>query len=212
MSKRSKLILAAAVAAAVLGAIVSTTSANRIALTERAFRATWNKIGFIGFITLECHLTIEGSFHSRTGSKIAENLVGYITRSIVAETQCTGGRARILTEALPWHIRYGGFTGTLPIITSLTIRIIDSHFLIPLGAPIGGACLYASTAASPIRDIVNRNTTTGVAESITVEEASQIPLASGTEFTCGNSARLGGTTNSLTQPASTIKITVTLVA
>jgi hypothetical protein len=212
MPKHSKLILAAAVAAAALGAIVSTTSANRIALSEQLFRATWSNIRFIGFALIECHLTIEGSFHSRTGSKILENLVGYVTRSIVAETQCTGASARILTEALPWHIRYGGFTGTLPQINTMRIRIIGSKFLVQIAGIAPAKCLYTSTAASPIPDIVSRNTTTGVAGSITVEESAAIPFSSGTNIACGTSARLEGTTNSLTQPGSTTKITVTLVA
>jgi hypothetical protein len=215
MRTRSKLILAAPIAALVLGALVSTTSANRIAMTERAFRATWNKIRFIGaagFANIECHLTIEGSFHSRTGSKILENLVGYITRSMVAESQCTGGSARILGEFLPWHIRYGGFTGTLPRIESATVRIVGSHFDVQaliFGVPI--TCLFTSSAASPIRDIITRNTTTGVAESLKIEEPARIPKTSGSG-TCGESANLEATTTSLTIPGATTKITVTLVA
>jgi hypothetical protein len=206
MPKRSKLILAAAVAAVALGAIVSTTSANRIAISERVFRATWLRIRFIGFVAIECELMIEGSFHSRTSSKIGESLVGYITRSIVTETQCTGASARTLSEALPWHIRYGGFSGTLPNITSVTLRIVGSRFLVQVAGIVAAKCLYTSSATSPIKDIVNRNTATGVASSIRVDEGARIPFTSGTSvFACGSTAILEGT-------GSVTAITVTLVA
>jgi hypothetical protein len=212
MSKRAKFMLAAAVAAAVLGAIVSTTSANRIAISEQTFRATWSRIRFIGFAMIDCHLTIEGSFHSRTGSKIAENLVGYITRSMLAETQCTGGSARILAETLPFHIRYGGFEGTLPTITGFTLKIIGSKFLVQVAGIAPAKCLYTSSATSPLKDVVKRNTATGVAESIRVEEPTQIPFTSGTAlFACGNSASLEGITTSVATPGSG-SILVTLVA
>jgi hypothetical protein len=212
MSNRIKLLLAALTVATALGAIVGTTSANRIAISEQAFRATWSRIRFIAFVTLECHLTIEGSFHSRTGSKIAENLVGYITRSELSSTTCTGGSARILSEALPWHIRYGGFEGTLPTITGFTIKIIGSKFLVQVAGIAPARCLYASSAASPIKDIVQRNTATGVVASIRVEEPASIPFSSGTSpFACGNSGRLEGITTSVATPGSG-SITVTLVA
>jgi hypothetical protein len=209
MHTRSKLLLAAASAAVVLAALVSTTSANRFALRERTFRATWSSIALVSglFGTVKCLLTIEGSFHSRTVSKIAESLAGYVTRSTIAETQCTGGHARILGELLPWHIRYNGFSGVLPQITSIEVRIVGSHFLVESANVF---CLYASTAASPIKDIINRNTMTNAATSIRVNEPSGIPLSSGNSL-CPRPATLQGTSNTLTILGSTEEITVILV-
>jgi hypothetical protein len=217
--RNSKLLLTALGAAAVLGALVSAASANRIALSNQTFRATWTWefVEPIGFIALRCPVTIEGSFHSRTMSKVLEQLIGYVTQATLAETRCTGGSARILTETLPWHIRYNGFGGTLPAITRINIRIVGLAFLMQLPLPEGmQRCLYKSTAASPFKGVVNRNTTTGEATTLTPETA-RIPLFSEAlnEFTtpvCFATIGLRSSTTSFTVQNSTTKITVTLVA
>jgi hypothetical protein len=221
MRHRSKLLLAGLTAALAFGAFVSASSANRLGLkggtsNGQQFRATWNKLKFEGFATVECHVTIEGSFHSRTISKVLEALVGYVSRVTVDETRCTNGSARALTETLPWHIRYGGFTGTLPIITGILLRLVGGRFLVQVAGLINAKCLYTSSAASPMKGIVNRNTATGAGEgeatSLRVEEPAAIPFTSGTSsFACGASGRLEGTTTGLTEGATTTKITVTLV-
>jgi hypothetical protein len=206
---RSKLVLVALTAALTLGALVGMASANRIAQSNQTFRSTWNALEFIGFVTIRCHVTIEGSFHSRTISKVAEALVGYVSRAIVDEGHCTGGSARVLSESLPWHIRYASFTGTLPNITGIVLRQVNAAFQVSavvLGAQVN--CLFKSTAASPMRGTVE--VSGGVAQNLT-PEAAQIPRSSGSEFSCGNSGRLGGTSTSLTVQGATTKITVTLV-
>jgi hypothetical protein len=217
MRHRSKLLLAGLTAALAFGALISTSSANRLALSGQQFRATWNKLKFEGFATVECHVTIEGSFHSKTISKVLEELVGYVTRVTVDETRCTNGSARALTEFLPWHIRYGGFTGTLPIIETLLLRVVPGKFLVQVAGIAPAKCLYTSSTTSPMKGIVSRNTTTGAAESLRVEEPSKIPFTSGTSsFACGNSGTLvgtaGGTEGALTEGPTSTKITVTLVA
>jgi hypothetical protein len=160
--------------------------------------------------TIECHVTMEGSFHSRTISKVLEALIGYITRATVDSTNCTGGSARSLTETLPWHIRYGGFTGTLPTITSVNTRLIGFNYLIQVG---GTACLFSSTASSPMKQIVNRNSATGVASSLRWEEPSAIPFSSGTSpLLCGESIRFEATANGLSEGPGGPSIVITLVA
>jgi hypothetical protein len=213
MRHRSKLMLAGLTAALAFGAFVSASSANRIALSGQQFRATWNNLKFRGFVIVECHVTIEGSFHSRTISKVLEALVGYVSRVTVDETRCTNGSARALTETLPWHIRYGGFTGTLPIITGINLRLVGGRFLVQVAGIAPAKCLYQSSATSPMKGIVNRNTATGVASSLRVEEPSAIPFTSGTSsFACGNSGVLEGTTNGLSEGPTSTSIVVTLVA
>ena len=98
-----------------------------------------------GGLNTMCPLTLEGSFHSRTISKVCGQLVGYITTANFA--MCSGAaQARTLTETLPWHVRYESFEGTLPSITGITFQII--------GLSIQSAvCLYKSTAAAPARYI-----------------------------------------------------------
>jgi hypothetical protein len=213
MRHRSKLLLAGLTAALAFGALISTSSANRIALSGQQFRATWNNLKFVGFVTVECHVTIEGSFHSRTISKVLEALIGYVSRVTVDETRCTGGSARALNETLPWHIRYGGFRGTLPIITSIELRLVGGRFLVQVAGIAPAKCLYTSSMASPMKGIVTRNTATGVASSLRVDETAAIPFTSGTSsFSCMTSGRLEGTTNGLSEGPTSTSITVTLVA
>lgn len=211
MRNRTKLVLAALTAALTLGALVGMASANRIAQSSQSFRTTWNSLEFLGFLTIRCHVTIEGSFHSRTISKVAEALVGYVSRAIVDEGHCTGGSARVLGANLPWHIRYESFTGTLPGITGINLRQVNAAFQVSgtlLGSQVN--CLFTSSAASPMRGTVNVGTG-GVAESLTPEEAAPIPKTSGGEL-CGTSGRLRGTSTSMTVQGAATKITVTLVA
>jgi hypothetical protein len=208
-----KIILAATVATVALGAIVSTTSATRIARTSQTFRATWPEVVFEGgatFGVIKCPLTIEGTFHSRTASKVAESLSGFITSSTIGT--CTGGSARMLTEQLPWHVRYESFEGTLPSITGIRIRVVGSHFLAHVNLT-GQNCLYASTAASPIKDTIIRNTSTGVAEAIRINESASIPLLSGAGgfAQCPLTASLKGSSRRPTVQGTTTAITVTLV-
>jgi hypothetical protein len=212
MRNRSKLVLAALTAAVALGALVGAASANRLALSSQTDRATWSAMTFEGFGefgTVICRVTIEGSFHSRTISKVAEALIGYNNRASVEEAACTGGRARINAESLPWHVRYEGFTGTLPNITAINERLVGSEFTVV--SSIGITCRYKSTAASPFRGTINRTTSTGVAERIRIDEAARIPLSSGNGF-CPNPGVVKGTSNAVTVAGGTTAVTITLVA
>jgi hypothetical protein len=213
MRQRSKLVLAGLTVALAFGALVSASSANRIGLSGPQWTASWNKIRFVGFVTVECHLTLEGSFHSRTLSKVLESLIGYVSRATVDSTNCTGGSARALTETLPWHIRYGGFEGTLPTITGITERLVGGRFLVQVAGIAPAKCLYVSSAASPFRATVSRNTATGVAEWLRVDETAAIPFTSGTSsFACGNSGRFEGRSGPLTEGPGGPSIVLSLVA
>jgi hypothetical protein len=205
MRTYTKLILAAVTATVVLGAAVGFASANRIALRLEpaklpTFRAVWTEMIFSGSglaAPVTCPVTIEGSFHSRTISKVLEQLIGYVTRAIVGEASCAGGRARALAETLPWHIRYGGFEGRLPEITTITQRIVGGQFLIQ--AVVFGfniSCLYTSTAASPMVGRVNM--AGSIAESITIREERTIPISPGQPGSCPAAGTLRGRTSSLT--------------
>lgn len=107
--RTTKHILTALIATAVLGALVANAAANRIALSTPSFRATWTNLEWQaagGLFTIRCPVTIEGSFHSNTISKVLEALIGYVTRAAVgAPAACTGGTVTMLTSVLPWHIR-----------------------------------------------------------------------------------------------------------
>jgi hypothetical protein len=126
MRTRTRLVLAGIVAALALAAVGS-ASANRLSFTNKAFRTTWRAVEFSTAViegVVRCPITIEGSFHSSTVRKVISALVGYITRATAATAVCTGGRATVLQETLPWHIRYSGFQGTLPNITHVDTLMV----------------------------------------------------------------------------------------
>jgi len=203
-------MLFAGVAAAVLvlGVSVGTASARRLELSSQTFRAVWNPLVFSNAaegIELRCPVTLEGSFHSRTLAKVAESLVGYVTRAQIGEASCSGSRARVLTEFLPWHVRYESFAGTLPTITSVTTRIIGFAFLLEV---FGVSCLYVSEASHAFRGQVSLSG--GVATAVRALESPAIPKHSGS-FLCPTELAFRGTTSSFTVQNSTTAITVRLV-
>jgi hypothetical protein len=144
--KLCKLLLAAAGATVLLGALVSSASAGRLSVSNQSISAMWSTVTFTGpFGATRCHVTLEGTLHSATMVKTVGSLIGYITRAIL--NICEAGAATILTETLPWHIRYSGFQGTLPEITSLIVHVIGGAFRIR--EPGGITCLATTTAAQP---------------------------------------------------------------
>jgi hypothetical protein len=156
--KICKLLLAAAGATVLLGALVSSASAGRFEINTQAIRSQWRSVEFRlpGGIT-RCEVTLEGTLHSRTMVKTIGSLIGYITRAILGP--CVAGTAAtILTETLPWHVRYSGFTGVLPEITSLIVHVIGAAFRVQ--EPRRLICLARSTAARPGIGTFHRDTVT----------------------------------------------------
>jgi hypothetical protein len=126
--KYCKLLLAVVGASVLLGALVSSASAGRISITNQSIRATFPRVDFRGVFTTSCEVTLEGSLHSRTFTKV-RRLIGYITRAIVHQP-CRNNEASILTETLPWHVEYESFEGTLPNITRISTHVIGSSFVV----------------------------------------------------------------------------------
>ncbi|HEX7292322.1 MAG TPA: hypothetical protein VF250_14470 [Conexibacter sp.] len=153
--KISRVLLATASASVLLGALASCASARGFSLSNQSMRATFTSVEITIFEEVRCQLTLEGSFHSRTIAKVARSLIGYITRAVVGP--CNGTTATILRETLPWHVRYQGFLGALPDITSITTHVIGA------GLRLGGfgfACLVGTTEAEPGILTYDRNNTT----------------------------------------------------
>ena len=170
MSKCTRTLLALASAAIMLSALASAASANHLSTSTRTARATWTAMEFIEPFgqTVRCPVTLEGTLHSATISKTPELLVGFITRATVGTNSCSGGSATVLQETLPWHLRYAGFTGTLPNMTAVIINTIGSAFRVR--GPFG-TCLFTSTTTQPTRGTYSLNTShavTGVAVSGTI--------------------------------------------
>jgi hypothetical protein len=154
----ARALLAVVASAVALGALVGSASASRLSLSSTTWRVTFAALTFEireGFNAATCAVTLEGSFHSRSIVKRAGALIGYVNR---AATGPCGFRtaATLLTETLPWHVRYESFAGTLPDITSVGIGIVG------LGMKIKGInetiCLTITTEREPLRLRLARET------------------------------------------------------
>jgi hypothetical protein len=156
--KICKLLLAIAGATVLLGALVSAASAGRLEFNSQAIMARWGSVNFNApFGTTRCQVTLEGSLHSRTMFKQIGSLIGFITRAI--RGPCViGTSATILTETLPWHVRYSGFSGFLPEITSIIVHVIGASFRVR--EPGGITCLFRSAATQPAVMNFHRDTVT----------------------------------------------------
>jgi hypothetical protein len=213
-----KLLLTALTASLVLAVMVSSSSARRFALSNQLFRVTWSSLEFTGrepfggTTRIRCSLTLEGSFHSRTLSKVSGQLVGYVTRAATTRP-CNGAEVWILngierpTNTLPWHIRYDRFIGTLPAIERVRLQLIGVAFLMEIA---GIGCLYESTAARPAFGFVEREAG-GLANTLSADPTSQIPLKASLETPfCPSEGSFAGVGN-VTLLGNTTKISVTLV-
>jgi hypothetical protein len=183
MRLRSALLLAALAATALFTVAVAGASANRLRILngERGFRIVWSPMTFsinTGAV-IRCPATLEGTFHSSSFTKTAGSLLGFVTRAVLATERCTGGSATFLTETLPWHVQYGSFSGTLPRIASVRVRLIGLSTNLEDGAY---ACLSRTTAEHPGGFILNtRAEARGLLELPTVawDETLEIPLTGG---------------------------------
>jgi hypothetical protein len=226
----TRIQLGALLAALALSAAVTTAQARRLELSNQTFRAVWDPIHRLTFleegagVNVACSVTLEGSFHSKTLSKVCGQLVGYVTKATLLHT-CNGGDAFILNgtetlpngnatpNTLPWHVRYERFEGTLPNITGVTLQLIGASFLvrIPFGALFIG-CLYRSTAASPARAIAQLFG--GLAEPLRADEESPIPISARLELgeLCPANGFLRGNATLRVQGSERTQINVRLVS
>jgi hypothetical protein len=125
--KLSKLLLAVVGATVLLGAFVSSASARNLSVSSRSNRASWSRFEFTGgFGIIECEVVLEGTYHATTSVKSVGSLLGYITAGNV--TACARGGATVNRESLPWHRRYRGFAGELPLIRHLIEQVIGAEF------------------------------------------------------------------------------------
>jgi hypothetical protein len=159
--KTCKLLLATSTVAVLLGALVASASARNLFVSDQTFTATFASMEFRTQFTLSrCPLTLEGSFHSRSMAKVREALIGYIARAELGT--CTGNPVTLLTETLPWHIRYSSFEGGLPNIGLLRSSLIG--FAAQIREVQGLPCLIRSTPEEPysagfVRSITERTLT-----------------------------------------------------
>jgi hypothetical protein len=206
MRYRSRLALAACAATAVLALAAGGAFARRLELSTQTFLIGWSPLIFeAGGVRVSCPVSLEGSFHSRTLSKVCGSLIGRVIETKVKE--CTGGTMTALTETLPWHVRYNSFTGTLPRITGITAMVVGAAFRITPSGSV--ACLATTTSREPWFGRLGVNEASGRLER--VESLSEHTIAlSGFFCEFVGAGRLIGT-GTIVQADTTTAITVRLV-
>jgi len=153
--KIGKLLLATVGATVLLGALISTASARNFSVSNQSISGMWSSVEFnLPSGAVRCHVTLEGSLHSRTFAKVLGSLMGYITKAILGPC-VSPGTATILTETLPWHVSYSGFRGTLPNIDSIIVHVTGASFRVNNGRE---NCLARSEAGRPAIGQFHRNT------------------------------------------------------
>jgi hypothetical protein len=217
MRTPARILFGALAAALVLASAVSTASARRFELSNQSFRLVWAHLIFQGGgAEVECPVTLEGSFHSRTLSKVSGQLVGYITRAIVAHP-CEKNEGWALNgvevtpsgaspQTLPWHIQYNSFSGTLPTISLIRVALIDASFLVEV---FNITCLYRSTQTKP--QFGNINVVAGQATSMDALPENRVPKAAGQSILCPAEGELSGNATIRLQGSTTTLIFVRLV-
>lgn len=209
MTLRVSLIFTSLLIVLILSIAIERAPANRLELNSQTFRATWTSLRLANNInanTMACPVTLEGSLHSATIAKTVGALIGYLTKASLSNSGCTGGSATIAQESLPWHIRYRGFAGTLPDITSITLGLVGARFII---RETGGLQCNGTTSAT--NPAVGSVTMTGrVAEALVPDSNDRIPLEGGL-CGLGGQGTFTGTSQTLTQLGSTARIEVALI-
>lgn len=187
--------IALVIAGVMLVMLANTASAQRLSVTNRNFRIVWAPLNLrpepAGGLLVQCKVTMEGSFHSNTIAKVAESLIGYVTRATVASS-CEAARmwiyngtdinevlgAGVLPNSLPWHVRYESFEGTLPRPTGVRIRLIGMRVLLQSA---GILCQYTSSAAQPSKSTALVNSEQQLTR-LRVDKTAQIPRTEGGIF------------------------------
>jgi hypothetical protein len=153
------LLLGLVAASVLLGALAGPAAARNLSISTQQLRSQFREVTWrLPFFNTKCQVTMEGSYHRSTIAKVQGSLVGYITATKLGP--CSTGSATVLTETLPWHLRYLAFAGSLPNITNLIVASIGPSFRVR--EPFGIACLSRSTAEEPVILFATRDVATGV--------------------------------------------------
>lgn len=144
--------------------------------------------------SIECNVTLAGSFEARTFSiRSGPVEVGVIDRAAISGCSAENVRVSFLQETLPWDVVWAGYTGVLPDIESIEYEIRGLRILI--GAEPFLACLFRSTQATPATLRWNINTWRAVGDQVIDETSPLARLSSLSEedfFTCPGALELSG--------------------
>jgi hypothetical protein len=226
MRNSSRLLLSCALATVVLAAMVNAASARELAFSNQSIRAVWAPVFIIVPMSpaaeFRCLLTLEGSFHARTIGKAPGNLIGYITRAIAGPCAGEGqmwvhnGTERPLggeapATSLPWHMKYQGFTGTLPSISEVRILLRGIRVTAMWRLFGNEACL--AVFGEPNESIISEWKIGAEGRVIAIQFLSQ-PLQKREvfrEFSCQREIRLNSSATTITLLGTTTPISITLI-
>ncbi len=199
----------------VLAGAISTASARRFEISNQLIRTAWISLRFAertatGGGEVRCPITIEGSFHSKTISKVCGQLIGLISRAIAPRANCTFNNGaegfELLPASLPWRLLYINFVGVLPRIGGFITKVIRVSARLSI---FGVSCLYESTNASPLFGSTELNEATGTVTGYRFLSEHSIPKHEG-GLLCPGSGILEGT-GAVTQLGSSVAIDMKLV-
>jgi hypothetical protein len=183
MRQRTRIIVGGLTVAIALAAAVNTATARRIEVSEQHFLVLFRELTFeAAGNQLVCSVNIEGSFHSRTISKVSGQLIGYITEAIVNGHPCIRNNLWLLNgienpqnagavQTLPWHILYLNFRGELPRITEIELKLIGVALRFEI---LGILCLYKTTPTKWMEGQIRVEA--GRVTHLVVNEERRIPL------------------------------------
>jgi hypothetical protein len=216
--------IAMATAALLLAGVAASASARALSTSEQSLRASFSSLEFGGSgATIRCRVTLEGSFHSSTITKIRGALAGAVTRAIIGHP-CTGGEAwadngteseplGTAPNKLPFHITYESFVGTLPAISEIHLLLSRESFVI--GATVLGLTCRGrySRAEDNIIMTAAREAGGGITSlrpDATVNRAALVDQL-GPNAVCPSTGAFGGRSGAVTNLSTGATITITLI-
>jgi len=182
MRSRSRLILTALAATALLALAIGDASAGRFSTNEKNFEFIWdnaltgttkleviaNSAGF----NIQCKLTLLGRFRENTILKATGLNQGTFNHGEFRE--CEGGSATIRAETFPWSFRYRSFAGSLPDITNIRTGLLGARYRWESG---GLTCETQTEPNHPWIFILEGGLgTTGEPENVVADRNGRIPL------------------------------------
>lgn len=206
MHTRIKLITVGLAAALLMALAAGSASAGNLSLSHGSlWRAVFRPLQFKSgsLVAAACEVTLEGSFHTTTIRKVERALIGYITKAAVGA--CERGAATVLTATLPWHVEYGGFTGSLPEISGVRLLLIGASFQIR-DAILGSICLSRTSEAEPAAGIAElpAGSENRIVSGLRAEETQRIR--------CGSlNGAFAGTASVTEQPGGAANLLVKLI-
>jgi hypothetical protein len=197
MGLRIKLLTVVA-AVSVLAVAAGAASGSRILVSEQSFWMPFLPMTIEGGRpSLMCNVTLYGSFHGTAFAKVIGEDIGDITLVRFGGTgRCAEARVFVpLAGTMPWHLRYAGFTGALPRITSIRVKITAGGFLlIGEGGGQPENCLYEFTNEQEFAGAFNVEAG-GVISGFTLDATRRIRITRPIAESCSEVRTFAGTSS-----------------